>query len=55
VHGHPNFFSSNRCPIPKNQFGYRIPNCEILFWFQEREGKSNQSKVAIDEKQLRKV
>jgi hypothetical protein len=30
-----------------------IPMCEILFWFQERKDKSNQSKAAIDKKRLR--
>jgi hypothetical protein len=48
-------FSRIRCPIPKDHFRYRIPRCEILFWFQERKGKSNQSKATIDEKRLREV
>jgi hypothetical protein len=44
-----------RCPIPKGHFSYRIPRCEILFWFTKREGKSNQSKATKDEIRLRKV
>jgi hypothetical protein len=29
--------------------------CEILFWFQERKGKSNQSKAGKDKNESRGV
>jgi hypothetical protein len=47
------FVPKIRYTIPKGHFRYKISKSEIHFW--SLEGKSNQSKEAIDEKRLREV
>jgi hypothetical protein len=50
------FVPNIRSPIPKGHSRYMISKCEIHFCLlEEKKGKSDQSKAAIDEKRLRKV